>query len=145
MNLTTIVQIQDTKNFTDIGVILLKLANVTQSSYGLSLDRTSDRRLSLFGVVAGFLLLLSFLTFIACIRQRKIYQDWIQHQQLRGEPLRYYRVYCRLNHNAQDVSNHSVDNLPPAYETVIADDSENLPDYYEALAQDEMQSPSIIL
>ena len=59
--------------------------------------------------------------------------------------MRYYRVYCRLNHNAQDVSNHSVYNLPPAYETVIADDSENLPDYDEALAQDEMQRSSIIL
>jgi len=34
MNLTTIVQKQDTENFTDIGVILIKLTNVTESSNG---------------------------------------------------------------------------------------------------------------
>ena len=59
--------------------------------------------------------------------------------------MRYYRVYCRLNHNVQNVTSHPVDSLPPAYETVIADESEYLPDYNQALAQDNMQRSSNIL
>ena len=95
----------------------------------------SDRRLSLLGVTAGFVLLLLLVAMITCARQKKIYEDFM-HRSSQCEPVRYYRVMIHMDRSrcddVRDDDTHE-EKHPPDYESVMKMDSVNLPDYQEAV------------
>merc|ERR1719433_731489 len=79
----------------------------------------------MLGVIAGFILILLFMAFLTCIRQRKIYQGYVEAR----EPLQFYRVYCQLDGvYVVTISNEASvkDVSPPDYESVVTADLEDL-------------------
>merc|ERR1712130_122928 len=103
-----------------------------------AISHVTEKSFSLLGVIVGFVLLLLFLALVTCVRQKKIYQDFLHRQSLGMEPLRYYRVYCQLegmsvsvctidNNNINIISDQ--DEPPPDYDSVIVADMDQLPNY----------------
>ena len=62
-----------------------------------------------------------------------IFQDYLHNQNLGMEPLRYYRVYCRMEGMAVNNINTNIindqDEPPPDYDSVVVADLEQLPNY----------------
>jgi len=100
-----------------------------------SLSHVNEKSFSLLGMIVGFLLLLLFLALVTCVRQKKIYQDYLHNQNLGMEPLRYYRVYCRMEGMAVNNINTNIisdqDEPPPDYDSVVIADLEHLPNYFD--------------
>merc|ERR1712226_1096996 len=97
---------------------------------GFTRHNISDKSLSLLGVISGFVLLLLFMAFITCIRQRKIYQGYVEAR----DPRRLYRVYCQLEDVVYTI-NEEKEVTPPDYESVVTADLQDLPNYEQAVQQ----------
>merc|ERR1712083_1015266 len=82
---------------------------------GLARHHITEKSISLLGVITGFVLLLLLMAFITCIRQRKIYQGYVEAR----DPRRLYRVYCQLEEvYVYTINEAERDISPPDYDSI---------------------------
>eukprot|EP00092_Neocalanus_flemingeri_P011428 GFUD01012315.1.p1 GENE.GFUD01012315.1~~GFUD01012315.1.p1 ORF type:complete len:165 (-),score=21.92 GFUD01012315.1:57-551(-) len=101
--------------------------------------QVSERSIRLLEIIGGFVLLLLFLAFITCVRQRKLYEGYSRGN-LRNRTV-YYQLQQlqrvqRCNVYMTTVMIEHPREVPPDYNTVVSMDELELPSYIQAVGSD---------